>query len=440
MSLHDLYAEIDMYRRRAKAVRSEAKVARAPRSPGKAPARVAAPARRPLSAPFYATGEHVLSGEVVSGDFNAATDTLDVNGVPFTYAELVAMGDLFETADEMLGASKTELQRLRVLIRAARKHYAARILGGPAGKNATDADWQAATGGRYVRLAKDNFTHFAPTNTALTPGATGSKKHYKQEWEAYHARAVAVARKGTKDDVSKALVVNAFADHFLTDAFSAGHIVSKEDVNTLFRVSVLSGGRISPAGRAFFEKVAAQSFTGPVKDAFSKYETVRDYLGPIKWNPNIHKTSRFEDLLIGIMEVEPDIIGKTAVIGAIHDRLNSMKGGLAVVNGRGTKWQLTGDGTLDKKNLDIMRQAVMQSIRNVQEAASTTETMAALSKKVWDYVPQPAPGSVQTIRDLIHTFTNPARKELVTATAEMITQNYQVFLDELVRRKILKKA
>ena len=43
------------------------------------------------------------------------------------------------------------------------------------------------------------------------------------------------AQDGKRDE---ALGINAFADHFLTDAFSAGHLFNKEDVMEKFEVAM----------------------------------------------------------------------------------------------------------------------------------------------------------------------------------------------------------
>jgi hypothetical protein len=448
MSLHDLHEELDLYRRLR--VRSKAK----PRAGAGSRARPSPPsgvkqrsngrlsaATGRVSRAFYGTGEHVLAGDVDTGAFHAGKDKLDVNGCPFTYAELIAIGDLFETYDEMIAADPAELRRLQSLIEKSRRFYAARVFGsGSGGKNATDPEWQSATGGRYLKLAEDNFAHFAPSSSVLTPGATGTKRSHKTEWEGYHQRAIQKARGGAKADLMDALVINAFGDHFLTDAFAAGHLFNKDDINTLFKVSVLSLGKVNAAGKEFFAKVSKRAFTGAVKKAFSSYETVEDYLSILKWNPNIDSEDRFRDLLAGIAEVEPDLLGKSVVAKAIHDRLNEMNGGVPVTNNMGDSWDLTGDGTLDKKNLAIMQKAVKQSIANVQDAVTSTTAVAVYCKRVWDYTPQPTSKATAIIKDLIFTYTNPARDALVQATADLIKERYQMMLDELVRRKILKKA
>ncbi|MDQ4501252.1 hypothetical protein [Sinomonas sp. ASV322] len=78
--------------------------------------------------------------------------------------------------------------------------------------------WNRATGGgseafdlvpmgRYLKLAAENWDHFAPFAV--------------KAYEAGHAAAMDTAAGG---DLEGAYAMNAFADHFLTDLFSAGHV------------------------------------------------------------------------------------------------------------------------------------------------------------------------------------------------------------------------
>jgi len=89
--------------------------------------------------------------------------------------------------------------------------------GGPADFLSTSAGWKAASRKQYVSLALANSTHFHPYAT--------------REWRRYHSEAVAHAIDASKkvgldavDGLQLALFAAAFADHFLHDAFSAGHM------------------------------------------------------------------------------------------------------------------------------------------------------------------------------------------------------------------------
>jgi hypothetical protein len=89
--------------------------------------------------------------------------------------------------------------------------------GGPADFLSTRAGWKAASRKQYYSLALANTTHFHPYAT--------------REWWRYHSQAVghaidASAKLGLDavDALQLALFEAAFADHFLHDAFSAGHM------------------------------------------------------------------------------------------------------------------------------------------------------------------------------------------------------------------------
>ena len=89
--------------------------------------------------------------------------------------------------------------------------------GGPTDFLSTSAGWKAASRKQYYGLALGNSTHFHP--------------YAPREWRRYHSRALVHAITAAKktgldavDGLQLALFENAFADHFLHDSFSAGHM------------------------------------------------------------------------------------------------------------------------------------------------------------------------------------------------------------------------
>jgi len=89
--------------------------------------------------------------------------------------------------------------------------------GGPADFLSTRAGWKVASRREYYSLALANTTHFHPYAT--------------REWWRYHRTAVLHAIEASKkqgldsvDGLQSALFEAAFADHFLQDAFSSGHM------------------------------------------------------------------------------------------------------------------------------------------------------------------------------------------------------------------------
>jgi hypothetical protein len=71
---------------------------------------------------------------------------------------------------------------------------------------------EEATGGRYISLAAHNVSHFA--------NVSGGRSNL-DTWRDGHAAALVLAAAGNADG---AWAMNAVADHFLTDAFAAGHL------------------------------------------------------------------------------------------------------------------------------------------------------------------------------------------------------------------------
>jgi LysM repeat protein len=67
-----------------------------------------------------------------------------VNGVVLDYGVGIAMGDLFESPEQMARASPQELQELATLILRERS-----------GQNVTQAEWQKATKGRYLTCREE---------------------------------------------------------------------------------------------------------------------------------------------------------------------------------------------------------------------------------------------------------------------------------------------
>src|SRR6266508_2782279 len=82
-------------------------------------------------------------------------------------------------------------------------------------KDVTTAQLEAATAGRYLYLAKRNVSHFSNI-----PDRSDNPRNIVR-WRREHLDAVKVAKGG---DRNLAFAMNAAADHFLTDAFSGGHM------------------------------------------------------------------------------------------------------------------------------------------------------------------------------------------------------------------------
>jgi len=401
----------------------------------------------PYSRPFYDTGEHVL----MAGDLYQ--DQLRVGkppGVLFSYGQIIAMADLYKSVEQMMGAEVAELQELKSLIKRSTEYYQGNKA--DKSKDVSNKAWEEATNKRFIKLAEDNYEHFSPN--LLFKDAASSKIAFRHgnnrsEWERHHKWAIEEAQKMfiAPENANRSfipewpLIINAFGDHYLTDAFAAGHLINKEAMISFFNTNFFSGNSLKPEAKVFFNKLATKAFKGKVKEKFSKLETTdfKFWLHVIPvGHPNITDADRFYEVLIGIAEQAPDQVGNL-VVKALHDRLN--KSGVEVFNEAGDgEWKLTGDAYLNKENLRIIRKAVQQSVDNIDDPTIYRSNLnfADYFSKVWKYVPQPTEASRKMLERLMSEYTNPESDALVDAAAEIITEQVDLLIERLIDAKGLR--
>jgi hypothetical protein len=356
---------------------------------------------------------------------------VDIHGVKVTHGQLIALGDFYATPAEMLKASPDKLARLLDLIKKQSES--------PGSVKAED--WNKATEGRYTDLALANDTHFAPSNAALVAPSKHGGGDHKSAWEAYHRRALDLAQKG---QMNEALAMNGFADHFLTDAFSAGHLVNKGDVMAKFRKNLQDPSDkqdSKPRRDQFCEDVAEAVFADKAVAAkLSQYESASHY-GPSPWHPNINSAHRFAIVLEGIDDQQPDLIENMIALRT-HNLINQSKE-VEVENKKGEKWVLSGDDTLNAKSLAIGRQAVAQSQVNVLNAKSAPGPLPyeQLFRAVWDYTPQPTPKGAEEIRKQVGRVTVQYRTpDTIAEVAKTIRENIDTIIQKLLSMGKLRKA
>ncbi len=354
-----------------------------------------------------------------------------VNGVVLDYGTLIAMGgDLFGSPEELAKASPDELKAIAALIIEEKQ----------TGKLISTDRWQKATNGRYLGLAAKNEPHFAPPNADLVTVSGQSTGDHKQSWEENHRKAIASARAGNKD---QAWMQNAFANHFLTDAFSAGHLFNKRDVMEKFNNQLPATGKgndreFTKGSKSFFDSIAKAAFVGDVDAEFSKYETAETHYG---FHPNINSASRFSALLQGIHMEKPELL-ESAVAKGVHDNLNTHPGGIPVENALSEQWPLSGDGTLNAQTLAVARRAVAQSQQNVigSFGSAAEPDFAALFKRVWDFTPHPTAEGRKLVTGAIASGSDVNSNALHIAIVNLIKANYLTIIAELVKLNKLRKA
>jgi hypothetical protein len=224
-----------------------------------------APKTRPL--PQFEGGEHTAIGDSVLLHFSDSVPAQPAwkvklglpNGLALTYGQIVSLGGDFygipsapisdgATADErktrftnayntlaVAPAAATEAPKILAVMReeiaAVNQALAAGLPASAAYKKLGDtlsAKWNVITGGgsfisdwypmgRYLQLSAKNWDHFG--KWAALAYEAGHAVAIKQALDA--SRAPPAQRRKLLD---WAYAMNAFADHFLTDLFSAGHI------------------------------------------------------------------------------------------------------------------------------------------------------------------------------------------------------------------------
>jgi hypothetical protein len=370
----------------------------------------------------YDTGEHAQFGDdrvvYVRGD------------VQITESEMIALGgDLYERPEDLNQADLAELRTLVALVRRDRNAYL--HVGGA--KHVSNAEWQDATkkGAHrtksFVDLANDNATHYAPREKG------SDKRDHKAEWERIHRQALDIAHTATTaDDARRALAYNAFAAHFLTDAFAAGHLISKQDVidfaNADWRYDDTWGTlfKESRVTREIAERLLADPRSGP---------KLRGYKIRIaSWGDM--SLEKLSELLYGMADDHPELFWEP-LVKLIHDSLGNR--GVEVTNARGDgPWILPGDGSLEgsPETIRIGNAAVTQSEQNLVVAHATAGPLdyQTLFDRVWAYTPRPTEKGRLVIDRTVGRLGNPLNKKTPMLFADWVADHIDAIIAGLRQR------
>ncbi|CAD5199298.1 phospholipase [Pseudomonas sp. FEN] len=166
-----------------------------------------------LGADFYGIPERPIADGNTQADRQARFTA--------SFNSLAVLPASREEAQQILQVMKTEINAANQAIRDGRQpHEAYDELG-----DSLSGEWNKITGGgsfasplyplgRYLKLAASNWDHFG--EWALLAYQAGHAAALQQ--------AVLAHASGADQDLELAYAMNAFADHFLTDLFSGGHL------------------------------------------------------------------------------------------------------------------------------------------------------------------------------------------------------------------------
>jgi outer membrane protein OmpA-like peptidoglycan-associated protein len=288
--------------------------------------------------------------------------TIDIgDGVELTFGQIVALaGDEFGSLDQLMQATQDPGGRAMIRAHLERAGLPAPSKGTlPAPTAAQEA--QAST--EYVQLAADNSSHFAGGGTAV------------EEWLKHHFQAVDLAMQAglTADPalLNQARMTEAFGAHFLTDAFSSGHIrVPRQAIQDHYV------GEVAP--RVFDHLVGflTDHMVEEINDQV--YDQQDWYLKPLR-GPRRRAIRGAVDEIIA--QAITDAGGRATAVrylglalagivsGAMHDAEN--RDGLQVIsNVHPDPWQAFGDGRLDQdpKHKEQVKTALATSVADLDAA------------------------------------------------------------------------
>lgn len=409
----------------------------------------------------YEAYEHAKQGDHATGalSINLPLHSGSLSGyVKLTSGQINALADLYASPEDLWNADAVEVEKLKVLIN--------RQMANPA--SVQESEWDDATGGRYNRLNLRNAAHFGARNKALIdPGGVADSgldnrayfiRYYMQTIVAAqtaHGQSIGLPVPSEKDKwLDRAAITAGFAEHFLMDAFSAGHLFNKTDFITVLKKNL---DALSDDDRG---KLLGSVAKTVLADASSKallgsYElTDRNipwYLGG-GWtgHPNLDSEAVFTGLLKHLYD---DTEGRQAVYSAlvkvVHDALSHHSNadnsiGVEVENDFG-KWIMSGDKTLasSPKTQEMIDKA-LEAFRHAMEPyrngpVTGTNPAAEATAIIKAHFPRPTDATVKLISSLVTTTTD-AAQGTINALVDVMKKELPSILSALKDRGEIRKT
>lgn len=314
--------------------------------------------------------EHIMIG-------SAALPGQDVEIVGYgrvSYGEMIAMaGDYFESIDEIRQLAKQGPAGTRQIDLVRWK------LNPSSPRPKVGADVEKKVEDRYNALAARNETHFS---TGSAPG-----KSNREQYIAAHTAAITTAYKeGSPSPTPRAgwEAMEAFSNHFLTDAFSGGHVRTPR-------------GQVRAHWNGLYPHFI-DNLVGTISCYMASYVNDRDRVGYVQSVDDLAQGIAPEIRRLGGSALASFSIGDIISL-AMHDADNK---GLDVVSARGPagpksksqfKWRAVGDGGLYPSSANA---AAAQTQEMVQEAVQISFSEA---RQAHGAGKTPKPGLLATLTD-----------------------------------------
>jgi hypothetical protein len=337
--------------------------------------------------------EHKSIGDAGAGEFKNGVELAP--GYLVSYGDMVAMGgDYFETLDELRNlasiegadgqrpGTRDEVEYVRLVMVQGQTNLAANF--SDKVKHAVDV--------RVKNLNAKNAQHFdnprtkdlkrdqADKDRDRGPGHPDGETHgvsagssYREHHDLAIARAVENGRSGKAID--DAVAIEAFGNHFLTDAFSSGHVrTARADVKEYWNAKA---PMFQYNFKAFMAQEVARAYPGD-----ARLVTTTNLRMHSKALPTIEQ--KFVEMGV------PKSFGFGDMVSlALHD-FDNLNGVNALVDGKNEK--LVGDGQLDKSwngkhTGELAAKAVSTSlgdVRRAYEAGKSGQDAAAVQRSLVD--------------------------------------------------------
>ncbi len=289
---------------------------------------------------------------------------------------------------------------------------------GPNSPNQT-AD-PSGMGGDYLDLAQNNLSHFTTDNWA--------------NWQEMHKAACTAHRDATNDNAKQmALATDMMGGHYLTDRFSTGHFVDKEELMQYATTMMLNMARGIRSGDTDSPSAAAQAGETPQEqlDSLMNAAVATCFEDPTvgaKWNEGVTKAHREGVLTVGEAVVlsnlpasqiaprltgvimgspwrhyeagaAPDTGADSRSLGSpnvaagtaspdngdyhlgvgnlaalqVHDAINRI--GFTCTNKAGHQWRAQGDNQVNAETIGIAGQAIAASQAQVRTGTANVEAV-----------------------------------------------------------------